>query len=40
MVELLTKLYKLKEIDVKLTLQDAELKHKEKMAHAEQLLKE
>lgn len=40
MVELLTKLYKLKEIDVKLILQDAELQHKEKIAHAEQLLKE
>jgi len=40
MVELLTKLYKLKEIDLKLTLQDAELHHKEKTAHAEQLLKE
>lgn len=40
MVELLSKLYKLKEIDIKLTLQDAELKYKEKTAHAEQLLKE
>ena len=40
MVELLTKLYKLKEIDVKLILQDAELQNKERTAHAEQLLKE
>lgn len=40
MAELLTKLYKLKEIDVKLALQDAELRHKEKTAHAEQLTKE
>lgn len=40
MAELLTKLYKLKEIDIKLALQDAELRHKEKTAHAEQLTKE
>lgn len=40
MAELLTQLYKLKEIDIKLLLQDEELRLKNETAHAEQLTRE